>query len=228
MWKLTSWAFRKCGSFWDLEFLSHSYWLSKSGENWQRQVLQLANERVLIWAVSIWPPISVIVKQQAGLMKMIQLMILTQLVVFPRRIVGPAPCSRKHLFSQPKVSVDWALVSYHPVHFLRCHRSQVTSVLLAFGLCFCPVPSFYVTLLSMIKFWEIVSLCLLHVFHSLHPTILFSGVYFKLNDKRPNSKKFSCYQAWLVAGSHWFTFEFSEEPLCQTRTTLCIQLKSLG
>ena len=32
MWKLTSWAFRKCGSFWDLEVLNHSYGLSKSGQ----------------------------------------------------------------------------------------------------------------------------------------------------------------------------------------------------
>ena len=32
MIKGTSRAFRKCGSFRDLEVLSHSYWLSKSGE----------------------------------------------------------------------------------------------------------------------------------------------------------------------------------------------------
>ena len=32
MWKLTSWGFRKCGSFWDLEFLKHSYRHLKSGQ----------------------------------------------------------------------------------------------------------------------------------------------------------------------------------------------------
>ena len=32
MWKLTSWGFRKCGSFRDLEVLNHSYRLSKSGQ----------------------------------------------------------------------------------------------------------------------------------------------------------------------------------------------------
>ena len=36
--KLTSWGFRKCGSFWDLEVLNHSYWLSKSGQI-QRKIL---------------------------------------------------------------------------------------------------------------------------------------------------------------------------------------------
>ena len=30
MWKLTSWGFRKCGSFWDLEVLNRSYGCSKS------------------------------------------------------------------------------------------------------------------------------------------------------------------------------------------------------
>ena len=38
MWKLTSWAFRKCGSFWDLEVLNQSYWLSKLGQI-QRKIL---------------------------------------------------------------------------------------------------------------------------------------------------------------------------------------------
>ena len=32
MWKLTSWGFRKCGSFQDLEVLNQSYWLSKSSQ----------------------------------------------------------------------------------------------------------------------------------------------------------------------------------------------------
>ena len=32
MWKLTSWGFRKCGSFRDLEVLNQSYWLSKSSQ----------------------------------------------------------------------------------------------------------------------------------------------------------------------------------------------------
>ena len=31
MWKLTSWRFRKCGTFWDLKVLNQSYWLSKFG-----------------------------------------------------------------------------------------------------------------------------------------------------------------------------------------------------
>ena len=35
MKKLTSWAFRICGSFW---VLNQSYWLSKSGENWRKNV----------------------------------------------------------------------------------------------------------------------------------------------------------------------------------------------
>ena len=29
-WKLTSWGFRKCGSFWVWQFSNGSYWLSKS------------------------------------------------------------------------------------------------------------------------------------------------------------------------------------------------------
>ena len=33
MWKLTSWGFRKCGSFWRLELLNHSYQPPKSGQN---------------------------------------------------------------------------------------------------------------------------------------------------------------------------------------------------
>ena len=32
MWKLTSWRFRKCGTFWGLKVLNQSYWLSKSSE----------------------------------------------------------------------------------------------------------------------------------------------------------------------------------------------------
>ena len=30
MWKLTSWRFRKCGTFWVLKVLNKSYWLSKT------------------------------------------------------------------------------------------------------------------------------------------------------------------------------------------------------
>ena len=36
MWKLTSWRFQKCGSFWWLKVLNQSYWLSKSSENWRK------------------------------------------------------------------------------------------------------------------------------------------------------------------------------------------------
>ena len=32
MWKLTSWGFQKCSTFWVLKVLNQSYWLSKSGE----------------------------------------------------------------------------------------------------------------------------------------------------------------------------------------------------
>ena len=35
MWKLTSWGFRKCGSFQNLVILNQSNWLSKSGQNWR-------------------------------------------------------------------------------------------------------------------------------------------------------------------------------------------------
>ena len=32
MWKLTSWRFRKCGTFWVLKVLNQSYWLLKSSQ----------------------------------------------------------------------------------------------------------------------------------------------------------------------------------------------------
>ena len=38
MWKLTSRAFRKCGTYWAYQVLSHSYWLSKSDQI-QRKIL---------------------------------------------------------------------------------------------------------------------------------------------------------------------------------------------
>ena len=38
MWKLTSWGFRKCGSFRDLEVLNHSYRLSKSGQIQKKKI----------------------------------------------------------------------------------------------------------------------------------------------------------------------------------------------
>ena len=40
MLKGTSRAFRKCGSFRDLEVLNHSYWLSKSGEIQKENLLE--------------------------------------------------------------------------------------------------------------------------------------------------------------------------------------------
>ena len=33
MWKLTSWPFRKCRTYWDLKFLNGSYWWSKSEDS---------------------------------------------------------------------------------------------------------------------------------------------------------------------------------------------------
>ena len=38
MWKLTSWGFRKCGTFRDLEVLNQSYRLSKSSQIWKKNI----------------------------------------------------------------------------------------------------------------------------------------------------------------------------------------------
>jgi len=44
MWRLTSWGFRKCGGFRDLEVLNHSYRLSKSGQI-QKKKIGVAKKR---------------------------------------------------------------------------------------------------------------------------------------------------------------------------------------
>ena len=39
MWKLTSWGFQKCGTFWGLKVLNQSYWLSKSSQISKKKIL---------------------------------------------------------------------------------------------------------------------------------------------------------------------------------------------
>ena len=50
MWKLTSWGFRKCGSFWRLELLNHSYQPPKSGQNPEKKFRHRACHKKLMRA----------------------------------------------------------------------------------------------------------------------------------------------------------------------------------
>ena len=59
MWKLTSWGFRKCGSFGDLEVLNHSYRLSKSGQIQKKKIGVTKRDTATIRSLRRWYGISV-------------------------------------------------------------------------------------------------------------------------------------------------------------------------
>ena len=62
MRKVTSWEFRKCCSFWDLEVLNHSYRLPKSTQisnfvGTQNRCSKKKTRPQFWWEVNFWPPL---------------------------------------------------------------------------------------------------------------------------------------------------------------------------